>query len=427
MDLSCSLRSIVASVEDDVEVDLESADVDVALAHLSAEDCEPEVQEEVPVMVKGAGDCWKKIPGFYKGDQFEMCAADLADLISDIDDDFGEYFVVIEWCWQEDGDLHVIKAHSAWNYNCGEKWCEHDVPGAYTQREFKELLRANQTRLVGSSREAASPMDKALAAHRSPDVVRAIDAATSAVVMSQLPEMNIICPYAIPAVNQVAANDLAIPWSVRNAVPHRHPIHAAIRRQQFHEVYPKMIKSDVTFVSAGTANMDLFRNSWAGSGVRHSVNVVNPIVDLKDIGRYAGTETVPNDVFSLPNDIQTPTVVFSDSGMWCSPEWLGAFFANNRAVQEVLISHVFPLVSLSSVASPQPALYTFSKPDKNTLIYVAEGDTGGSYEQPANAGILLAREITGLRSGFTIRGGVVHSVLNSHIQVWSRYNLEVPH
>jgi len=389
---------------------------------------EPEqriVMVEEPKKVGGAGDCWKKLPGMpsmwynkkgvieHHGSRWEMTLKELLSIRS-------KSFVsmtmprtmnalFVKWNYQEDGDIHVEDVVSSRR------------PGYDPEHVFWTKMKAeSQVKLVGKPDTA--PADSAMRALNNPTVQMNLQNAVSAKVTDALGRVNKICPWAIPAANQHHASELKIPWSETNADTHDHPIHAAIRRIQCYEELPKHVKSDYTTVSMGQANWGMLETGLRSLGREYKATHVNPIIDMKDHSRFAGTSSVPESVFRLP-EIITPTVIFHDSGHYLTESFLWKFFLKNPKVMFVYLTHVYPLVSLIADASPDPTLYQFHYADDGTLVYIPEGHLGGKYEQPADPGLLLANTISDKHGLLAIHGSIIDSRLNSHVQCWSRFQL----
>jgi hypothetical protein len=236
--------------------------------------------------------------------------------------------------------------------------------------------------------------------------------------------MEKIMPYAVPSHNQTYANELGIPWSKTSAMVHPHPLHYEVRREQVYSVLPSHIKTDTTVISMSRGNYDLLLKGLENKGMSHKVSLKNPICDIKDISRYAGKGDVPIAVFNV-DVIDTPTAIMHDSGHYLSPELITRLFAKNTQLQYLIVTHVYPLAALYSDSSPDKTLYEFRKVG-DTLIYIPEQDDGNIYEQPLEPTLLLARSLHDPVKAISLRGGIVHSKLNSHVQVWQRYNLVVP-
>jgi len=427
------------------EQDLEEA-AEMYLAYvfrkeLDEEDDEQKEQEEVPIKIKGQGDCWRKLPFVGHNKWFDQCGR-LDMTIEDILDEVEAYLIKMRggleiidaggkpfwrylerelgswsciWEVQDDGDLHVEEVKTAF----GDGGLYRFVKHLYGMHRKGEL-----TRLVGKAATAA--VDEAMRTLNNPTVQMNLQNAVSAKVTDALSRNNKICPWAIKAENQHHANELNIPWSCTNADKHDHPIHAAIRRMQCYEELPKHVKSDFTTISMNEANWKMLDTGLRAKGKHYTSKHQNPIIDHKDHGRYAGTNSVPKSVFSL-EEVDTPTVLFHDSGHYLTAGFLWDFFYKNPKVMYVYVTHVYPLVSLIADTSPDPTLYQFEySSDRKTIVYVPEGHLGGKYEQPADPGILLARNISDKYGLMSIHGSIIDSRLNSHIQCWSRFQAVVP-
>lgn len=382
-------------------------------------------EEEVPVKVGGEGWCWTQLGSVVEGyasfredeDGPKLTVEELMDCVD------GNYWYgegcVIKFEEQDDGDLHI--AGVAWGDISG---IEEELPeGVCTHETVWDYLSQHKTkkRLVGKA--STAPVDTAMRALNNPTVNMGLQNAAAAKVTNAITRSNTICPWPIPVSNQHHATSLCIPWSETGADIHQHPIHAAIRRIQCIEELPKHIKSDYTTISMGHDNSMMLSNGIKSKGLNFQGYHQNPVIDMKDHGRYAGDGSVPKKVFTL-DEVTTPTVIFHDSGHYMTPSFLWSFFYKNPKVMFVYVTHVFPLVSLLVDTSPDPTLYEFDfSADRKTLIYIPEGHLGGKYEQPSDPGILLAKTISDKEGLMSLRGSVIDSRLNSHVQCWTRFQL----
>jgi hypothetical protein len=418
----------------------------------------PEVEEEsvgLPEPCVGApGFCWRKIRNLWTADLDNPDAPgtiDAADhatvswLLSYIGPTQEKHHLMkgymVKWQMTDDGDVHIEEFYTAREGLAASKKRAADAlagipPPPFNKKlktctgvKFVEMLVKLRDKflkgdlLVGKA--SVSPYDRAAATYRVPENTRTIEALRMQKMTEGAVKLNKICPWAIPVANQHHADTLGIPWSISSPEPHSHPIHAALRRRQLYEVLPKHIRTDVTCVSLQQGNYaQLCEGIQSVSGDKFTTKLVNPVVDIKDISRYASQGGVPMDVFSV-DKYDTPTVLMSDSGHYLTPHFMLKLFAENPIVQYVVVTHVFPLAALSTDYSPQPTLYHYRKVGDN-LIYIPEGDSGGSYQQPLDPSLLLARTIHDPISNVRIVGGVVDSKLNSHVQVWQRFHLVVP-
>jgi len=381
---------------------------------------------EKPVFVKGSGDCWKKIPGFFKGDQFEMTAEDLIDKMAELEFNYGDNFVCIEWSEQDDGDLHVERAYGHSRYGCSCDKKDNQV----TQNEFIEVLKSHKTKLVGAP--AVSAFEKALRSIATPDVRSAVERLTQAPLRDGFESIQKLCPYKIPEKNQHKMEELCIPWSSSFIEDHPHPIHAAIRRWCYLVELPKYIKTDCTFLGMKPAHFDMVVravNNLHGEG-RFRMVLINTITDLKDVARYSGSGTVSETVWDLPK-IDTPMLYCDESGHYLSPHWMVLMKYRNPGLQCIGMSNIFPLQSLQFAQSPEPEYVNWRITEdavskQKILIYIPEEDEGGKYEQPFDPTMTLASKIEDSDGQVIWNGGVVASKGNLRLQMFYGYNIAVP-
>jgi hypothetical protein len=127
-------------------------------------------------------------------------------------------------------------------------------------------------------------------------------------------------PYYVPEEVQDVMAEISLPWSAASAIVVPHPVHAGVRRWECKVALPKHIVTNVTFVSMAAANVQ-----WVVEGLEALGRVVeyeelNPMVDLKDLGRYEFS-TVPNEVFNAFK-FKHQTVVFHNSAQYMTPNML---------------------------------------------------------------------------------------------------------
>lgn len=404
----------------------------------------PEVEEteeeEVARKVGGSGACWiammnalRVVP---KKNDWSLMWKDYGVTVEDLLRCYDKWGLKtssipvtywLKWEMQEDGDVHVV--NSAYDfYPDAAKRAERSAAGYEPYPEAMDKWRSLLTKFVGKPKNG--PLDDALVSITSPDVQRTTQNLRAAGITAGHLEVESICPFAIPVDNQDLAYELAIPFSKTSARTHPHPIHCAVRRWLLKTVMPKYIRTKTTVISIGGENLGMLNEAVNGAGGRDSAEdplyelvPCNPILDLKDVGRYAGSpDSIPTSVFELPTNIDTPTVFMFDSGHYVREGGLLRFFAENPAVDFVLMSHVYPLDALVTNTSTRPTLYQWTVTDK-TMVYIPEGDVGGRYEQPADPGLLLLKKIESHDGKLSIHGGIVESKMNTHLQLWSRYNL----
>jgi hypothetical protein len=60
------------------------------------------------------------------------------------------------------------------------------------------------------------------------------------------------------------------------------------------------------------------------------------------------------------------------------------------------------------------------------MVYVPENHEGGKYEQPADPGLLIANHVQDRFGNVRMNGGIVESMLNTHVSIWTQYEMTVP-
>jgi len=270
-----------------------------------------------------------------------------------------------------------------------------------------------------------SPFDRARMTYTGVEANRNNEAYTQPQMAAAAAEITRICPWGLPEQVQEDALQMAIPFSDSMALSHSHPIHAAIRNLECYYELPKMINTPYTTVSMKDTQVEKLHEGLMLLGKEYDHIAINPIIDLKDLGRYS-KDTIPEKVFSLP-EVHTPTVVFHEAGQYMSEGFLPAFYRRNPDVRFVIVSHIYPLERLIVNRSTRPHLYTWKDaPDGKMMTYICERDTSNPYTQQVDPGLLMLNEIQTTDQKLRLRGGVVWSKMNTHLQIWSPYHLEVP-
>jgi hypothetical protein len=350
------------------------------------------------------------------------------------------------WEYQDDGDFHIVNvvsgnvevtARGVAVLTCmkcddlGDACDKHCVKEGQTYTappDFVELLRSESHKLVG--KPSVSPLDNAAASFATPEVRATIEKTSSNETIAGFNEVRRLCPYSIPAEVQHIADELRIPWSKTMVTPHDHPLHAAIRRWELLVELPKWIKCDTTFFGMKEAHFKMVKDSvdnLYGSD-KYKLTLVNPVIDFKDIGRYAGTNTVPSNVWAVPK-IETPAIYCHESGHYMSPAWLLKLRTENPGIRAIGMSTIFPLLSLEMSTGPDPDFADWRievRDGKKILIYIPERHLAGKYEQPYDPSILLAKRIEDKQGELVMNGGIVASKGNTHIQWFYAYHVKTP-
>jgi len=397
---------------------------------------------EVDACVKGSGDCWKKC-GMYFIDEVEAMGEDDMNLtvdafiqcVQNIEKKGVNYtkqnkVVLVKLIKQEDGDWHIEDAMMgvvARNKN-GAIAKKRRAEGWQELDEAITIMQTDRKRLVAAP--AVSALDNAVSSLVAPDSRAAMERLIQPDLRNGVDEVAKLCPYKIPQKNQHKMEQLAIPWSKYQVVDHPHPIHAAIRRWCYMQALPKYIRSDCTFLGMKPEHFNMLKravDALHGEGTYNLYNV-NPIVDLKDIGRYAGTNTVPEAVWDIPK-INTPMLFCDESGHYLSPAWMVQIYKQNPNLRCIGMSNIFPLLALEFSQSPEPE-YVNWRVVKGAhgpkLIYIPEEDEGGKYEQPFDPTMTLLRRVEDDKGECVWNGGVVEKKGNLRLQMFYSYALSTP-
>jgi len=417
----------------------------MALYHaLEAKEEEPQEMVEVPVRVRGRGDCWKRVFGSYfhiDSNRTDVTAQELLEAllvwrkrcVTLMKDEryrvwerakLNSIWLVLE---QPDGDLHMEDVYFDTEKTVPEMLAEN--PGYITGLDFAKLLNGKKTKLVGAP--TRSTINANIANFRSPEVSGALEKLLQPLVRDSIDSVIKLCPYKIPKKNQHLMEQLAIPWLEDYGEDHPHPIHAAIRRWVYLVELPKYIKSDCTFLGMKESHFNMVSRaveSLHGVGT-YRLKLINPIVDLRDVGRYAGTNSVPEPVWDIPK-IDTPMLYCDESGHYLSPYWMVLVKYRNPNLRCIGMSNIFPLLSLEFPISPEPEYVEWRvekrKGKDPVLIYIPEEDSGGKYEQPYDPTMTLLRQVRDTKGDVVWNGGVVAKKGNLRLQMFYPYHIATP-
>lgn len=416
---------------------------------------EPEIEFSFPEMhpditVGGTGDCWRKFLSVSKHIPIERDDVTVGELIpileafidqknADIQDPKKKFKrginqMLRDVCYklefQEDGDLHVVKCIQPTPKQTKDYVAQGWMTTTMVLHFFKTGEYEGQaitTKFVGKA--AVAPVDEAIRKIVSPEIKGAAERLLQPMLAQGVELTAAMCPWRIPVANQHMAESLCIPFSNMSSETHPHPIHAHIRRWSYLQV-AKLIVADCTCIGMKPANFRMLQEAVARErGDAVTLTLVNAIVDIKDIGRYANTDTLTEEVWHLPK-IQTPFLYCDESGHYLSPAWMLKIREENPDLRGIITTNIFPLVSLEFSISPNPNLYDYrierTKGKKPILIYIPEGHVGGKYEQPYDPTMTLLREVTDERGNVIWRGGVMDCKLNTRVQMWVAYHIEAP-
>lgn len=260
-----------------------------------------------------------------------------------------------------------------------------------------------------------SAFDTAFDRYTSPANIQAMETDSFPHVAEAMQRIRTIAPWHFSGASKAKAVELAIPTSDFFPEPHSHPVHAALRRMELCEVIPKYVRTKALCVSMSDANFSMLETRCD-----HPLRLSNPMMELKDLGRYS-SGSISERVFSVPK-FEEETLVCLDSGHYQTPENMVAMFTENPTLRFVILTHVYPLAALQSNRSPEPLIATWTR-DGDDMVYVPEGDAGGAYRQPWSNPLLLAHRLSNWDGSCELSCGVVWSKLHSHVQIISRYPL----
>jgi len=458
----------------DVGAAIELARSKVMIERVMAEE-EIVVEEELPEpLVKGAGLCWTNF-GIVVPFADHCDGMKLSVFLEHAQQWYSKssFYCCVDWYWQEDGDLHiehvktVAKPTAAspyfsipnWlgDYTPMKKWLQvmevyagkprfaPAVVGysdgrrpdwlAYLNKHKNEIptqamVKARHWLAIKKGKYddviliGKGAFDTAMQTFTNPEIRRNNETLRSNLMAVASATIDNLCPYAIPVENQVHADRLAIPYTTSNPMPHRHPIHAYARRKCCKIDLPKYIKSDFTVISMSDDNLAWLLEGLGGDDCPYKYEVINPIIALKDHGRY-DAETIPLNVFELPKP-KYPTCIIHDAGHYIPEANLATLALINPQVRMWLPTSVYPLERLVSKYSLYPTLYDWTDVGKNLMVYIPEKDTDNTYVQSRDPGHLVLHEIVLEGGKEVLRGGIVESFMNVHISMWSKYPMESP-
>lgn len=233
-------------------------------------------------------------------------------------------------------------------------------------------------------------------------------------VIDEIERMKTICPWHVDKDVRQYAKIAGIPFSSKNPVEHTHPVHAALRRKKYVEVYPKLIDADVTIYQIKQHHADMINTEF-------NITVVNSLLDANDLGRWT-VDTISSNVFKHDR-CKTSLAIFDEWGHYCTPASVAKFMANSQ-VSTLILSHETPALAMFTKVSPVPSLWQH-RVDGNVLAVEVEKE-GRLYYQPADWTMLMCRKIVSAEYDMILHCGIVWQSLNSYVQVVTKYRVEVP-
>ncbi|UQS94385.1 MAG: replicase [Bramycfau virus 7] len=375
---------------------------------------EPPHLEEVPVRVKGPGDCWKKCfwltdDGPYKTVQqvlqeTEACARYLSPVfirISKMED--GDYHID-DVFWEkntvDESGLVVERENiQGLHYRDGAMILRDKIPFVEKRLymkipKFLGYLRDIDPviqRFVGSG---TSALDETMESLSSMTYVEAFESQIAVRINEELGRVTNICPWHIPEEARPIAVRLGIPWSKKMVKPHTHPIHAAMRRLLHWEIMPRFLTMDTTVFFAKQNIFDKMADLCAKAN-DVQLTLHNAIVEPRDISRYACDSV--SDINPLALDVmKTRMAFFSECGHFFSPLDVLKVFKHNPSLEYAYFSCIIPSEMLVCDYTLEPDFYRFSITESGRLLYAPEKDVELPYDQPATcAWWLQTHKITG--------------------------------
>ncbi len=387
-----------------------------------------DVKVEVDTNVKAPGTCWQQLAhiGCMPLSWSISVPEDVtADMMAEAIDKIPSYMrAVFKWELQDDGDLHMAGVKVATKATVDGMSDAHYsawIADHMTITKSIKWLKEHNKKLVG--KPAVAPYDKAVAQFTHPDIKRTVESYRSGSVAYDAAEIASICPFAIPPEVQHHMQALRLPWSETSGKVVEHPIHNAVRRWELKVCLPRMIHGPVTLVSMTDTNVEMFKTGMRDAGKGDiPITIVNPIIDLKDLGRYLNKkEDIPDEVFALPT-LTTEYVVFHNSGHYMDEATMLYLDLKNPEVKFWIPTMVYPLECLVSSTPTRPELAHWYFTGER-LVYIPEGDTNNAYEQPKHPGLLIAKSIRSDDGDQLLRGGIYNSKLNTHVMMFTRFNV----
>jgi hypothetical protein len=412
-------------------------------------DSEVELETEKDHVVSAPGDCWKNLLGARQHDILRK-ADELVENYSPTMVELGLVMIearrkmrelandpklkawqeaklnaVYKCWWQSDGDFHIEDCKIAPRESTRAALL---ADGYITSVRLLAILCGSKWPKALVGKQSPCPAEKAMASVASPEIRVAVERSLQVPISEMIEQATKICPYRIPQKNQHYMEELALPW-LQAGKEHPHPIHAAIRRHILLEELPKFIKTDTTFVSMKEEHFNMVRDEVHKENPHLKLVLVNPVLDLKDIGRYAGSASIPFEVFKLP-PISTPAVHVDEAWHYLNPAFMDGLARKNPEVVYLTATSIFPLLSLTLEQSPDPDLYGFTvhrpKGREPMLTYWMEGNTREKYTQPFDPTMILCKRVESTDGKIVWNGGSVMKLLNTRLHVFTRFHVSVP-
>jgi hypothetical protein len=380
----------------------------------------------LPREVRAPGHCWERLYPVLFGLSSRLEASDhvtAEQLLASISETvfsptfFETYFV--EWSLEDDGDFHISDFKRR-GPRCA-KWVDGSyvpLPGWTSFATFVETLKSDSfkspsandsgccldelvPRLVGSGPDffLDSPhRNPALAVHVQ-DYIKSVRSQT------------FTTPYRIPPSLSDLMATAGLAPAPEFAAPHPHPFHAALEKQMLWWAHGLLSEDNW---------LAMFLNPVKVGGTRlpRPAAFFNPRLDGKDFTRYAQSE-VPTDLSPVH---PSPCWLAHDVLHHLSPSTVGSWFDRNVTLQHLVATAVIPPELLRGWRAIRPSFYDFSV-EGDTLTYVPEGDTTGSYTQPAACVNWLRTSRLVTPAGECLHVSIVHSRFAHHVFLISRGEL----
>jgi hypothetical protein len=405
--------------------------------------------------VGGAGLCYTQLPGvithlkrsrdpgmLVEDGFLEICDTPFADDFTAIEvaeaiDEAGDGVVdfrgvvkkpVVLFEEMEDGNLHIAEVKyipvedepdtataSAWSYEETGK-----TYPAYGDEAYIDLPTLSEFLKDHAFMEVGSTLDKAINQLKAPDNQNQAEGFTFPWIGMAVKKIEAACPWAIPEHNQKLAEKFGIPFTARAPDVHRHPIHAALRRESYREAI-KYIHGDCTVMFMKPDNFDYFQSQVDDDRFR----LENAIFDMKDFARFVNPAGgLSHNVFNFPK-CDTPYAHWDECGHFKKCKNVADYFADNPNLNTLTVTHITPL---ERMVSTRPANEDFCQwtCHNGEMVYIAERDFSNPYPQPEIPELLMARTIRDDEANLLLYCAVTWNVGNTFLQVITRYKVDVP-
>lgn len=162
-------------------------------------------------------------------------------------------------------------------------------------------------------------------------------------------------------------------------IPHADAVHPhagakTLENYVLTQIIPHLLKEDFTAMWIKEEKLARLLTTE-----QDSAQVINTIVDVKDVFRY------PNGSFGLPSPITTPLGFIHDAGHYMTKADVASLFHRSQDMHTLIVTMVHPVESDLGLPSQSPALYTYKVREDGTLTWFPDGHTDGQYHQHTRA------------------------------------------